>query len=310
MENNDNSLVLVTGSEGLVGSRFVEISKHGNRLHSPKMVELDILNRVELQAVIGSFDFCSIVNFAAFTDVNSAENERNNKNGLAWKINVEGVRNLAEAVAPFKDKIQLIHISTDMVFPGSSKNKGPYGEDRLPEENPDFVTWYGYTKAQGEKVLKDILGENSTILRIIYPVRAKFENKLDYLRKPLELFDQGKLYPVFEDQQISFSFIDDVCMALDKMIELKARGIYHACSSDLTTPFELISYMLEKVRGVKGSVKGIKIDDFIKDTKQKSYRYPKYGGLLVSNTEKTLGLNFKSCKEVVDELVEQGLGKK
>lgn len=305
----NNDLILITGSEGLVGSRFLELTKFKTKLHTPKMVELDILNKTELSAVLKSFDFATIINFAAYTDVNAAETERNDKNGNAWKINVEGVRNLAEVVASFKDKIHFIQISTDMVFSGDKKDKGPYEEKHMPEENLDRVTWYGYTKGQGEKVVRDILGDKATILRIIYPVRAQFEGKLDYLRKPLKLFDEGKLYPLFSDQYVSISFVDEISFALDTIIEKKLTGTFHAGSVDTTTPEMLVSYLIEKTRGKKDVVKSIKLNDYLESTKSQNFRYPKFSGLKVAQTEKVLGIKFSSWKEIINKLVEQRIGK-
>ncbi len=302
-----NDLILVTGSEGLVGSRFMEISDHKDSLHTPKMVEFDILNRREVEAVVASYGFKAIINFAAYTDVNAAEKERGNKDGPCWQINVEGVRNLAEAVKEQNGKVQLIQISTDMVFSGDHLDKGPYKENHLPDKSESNLTWYGYTKGQGESVVREVLGDLGTILRIIYPVRAKFDGKLDYLRKPLSLYEQGKLYPVFSDQFISISYIDEIVKVLDIIVNKKLNGTFHAGSRDTTTPYTLISYLLEKAHGVKNVTRSIKLSDYLEKTGEPIFRYPKWGGLRVEETENKLGMKFSTWKEIVDSLVEQGL---
>jgi dTDP-4-dehydrorhamnose reductase len=302
--------ILVTGSEGLVGSRFLEISHFKNDLHTPRMVELNIMDPAELKAVISSYDFSAIVNFAAYTDVNAAELERGNKDGDSWQINVEGVKNIAEAIKNSGKKIHFIHLSTDMVFPGDKKDKGPYKEDHPVKAELDHLTWFGYTKAQGEKVLREVLRDNFSILRLIYPVRASFTEKLDYLRKPLKLFDEGKLYPLFKDQKISVTFVDEACFAIDEILLENKFGIFHASSFDTTSPHELISYTLEKTRGKNVEIESMKVDEFIKKTDSPTYRYPKFGGLKVEETEKELRIEFSSWKEVVDKLIKQGLGSK
>ncbi len=303
-------LILVTGSEGLVGSRFVEISERKNFLHLPKEVELDITNKSEIQAIIESYNFSAVVNFAAFTNVGEAEKERGNKDSGAWQVNVEGVKNFAESIKPFRERIHFIQISTDMVFPGSEDDPGPYLESHLPESDPAKLSWYGYTKAEGERVVREVLGNSATIVRIIYPVRAEFSEKLDYLRKPLALFDEGKLYPLFSDQQISISFIDEVCKALDKIIIDNTRGTFHVGSDDTTTPNELISYMIKLVRGVDTQLDSITIKDFLAKTNGSDVRYPKFGGLKVEETAKKLNMKFSSWRQIVDKLIAQGLGKK
>jgi dTDP-4-dehydrorhamnose reductase len=208
-----------------VGSRFVEISKRKNFLHYPKQVEFDITDPGDIRNIISSYNFSAVVNFAAYTDVNKAEDERGDKNGTCWQVNVEGVRNLVNAVKPYIERIHFIQISTDMVFSGSKDDPGPYKEDQPIGNELSKITWYGYTKGRAEKVVGGVLGDRASIVRIIYPVRAKFLHKLDYIGKALKLFDEGSLYPLFSDQKISITFIDELCDFLDKIIIANVRSI-------------------------------------------------------------------------------------
>lgn len=301
-------LILVTGSEGLVGSRFVEISKRKNFLHFPKQVEFDITNPNEVENILSSYNFSAIVNFAAYTDVGRAEEERGNKDGICWQVNVEGVRNLVEAVKSHRERIHFIQISTDMVFSGNSEDPGPYREDHTIEENLDILTWYGYTKGQAEKTVRKVLGDHASIVRIIYPVRANFPDKLDYIRKPLKLYDTGSLYPLFTDQQISITYIDELCKFLDKIIIDNLRGIFHVSSKDITTPYDLISEVIEKTRSKSNVVNPITLDKFLMEKGFPQFRYPHFGGLSVAQTEQKLGIRFSNWNQIVDELVAQGLG--
>ena len=298
-------LILVTGSTGLVGSRFVELYPQKNFLHLPTEVAFDITNPDQIRDLLSRYKFSAVINFAAFTDVGAAEKQRGDKNGSCYKVNVDGPRIFAEAINPIITN--LIHISTDMVFPGSEENKGPYSEYHEPETDSNKLTWYGFTKAEGERAVKSILDEKATILRLIYPVRAKFTGKLDYLRKPLQLFDEGKLYPMFSDQQVSICFIDEACKAINKIITGNHTGTYHAASSDTTTPHELVSYLIEKARGKKNAAVKSSLDEFLKKV-DNPVRYPKYGGLKVEETQNALKMKFSSWREIIDKLIAQGLG--
>ncbi len=291
--------VFVTGGSGMVGSRFIELYSKKYKFTTPEYPNFDITSQEKVKLAIENASPEVLINFAAFTDVGAAESQRNDKNGSCWKINVDGVKNLAYSSA---SNILFIQISTDMVFSGSKENPGPYSENNKNEDNSDKLTWYGYTKAQGEEIV--LKRKNSAILRIIYPVRAKYELKQDYLRRPLALFDQGKLYPMFNDQQVSFAFVDEICIVLDKIIEQKANGVFHASSNDTSTPYEVISYLLEKARGVRGVVKSSSLKDFLK-TVDNPVRYPEFGGLKVESTEKRLGIKFSSWKEIIDTLIDQ-----
>ncbi len=273
--------ILVTGATGLVGSRFVELYPNPQELLTPDLNVFDLTNPTEY---INKHKPNIVVNFAAFTDVSAAEKQRGDKNGSCWQVNVEGTRNLVNA-SP--EGTRLIHISSDMVFSGDS---GPYKETDVPESNPDRLTWYGYTKAEAERVV----GNRGTIVRIIYPVRAKYDAKLDYLKKPLSLNDQGKLYPLFVDQQINITYIDELCLALQKIINDKLTGIFHVASRDLTTPHELISHYISLARHLSFSAVEGKVDPA---------RYPKYGGLDTEITQEKLGMRFSSWKEIVKKFL-------
>lgn len=297
-----NLKVLLFGSSGLVGSRFVELSPYGNLAIVPTHEKLDLTDRNSVWAYLQNNKFDIIINFAAYTNVGEGEKQRDDKNGDCWKINVSAVENILQAI---DSTTHFIQISTDMVFPGSADKPGPYSEDDEPEKDSNKVTWYGYTKAIAEQKVKE-WGGNWTIVRLIYPVRAKFDKKLDYLRKPLKLYDEGKLYPMFTDQQISISFIDEICQALDKIISERKTGIFHVRSSNTTTPYELVSYLLEKTRKVKDAVKQSSLKEFLK-TVDNPVRYPEFGGLNSEKTERELRINFSTWKKIVDTLVNQGI---
>src|SRR5581483_207057 len=175
--------VFLSGSSGLVGSSFVELFGNDYNLVTSKHRDFDITDSEKVKRFLYSDSPDVLVNFAAFTDVGAAENQRGNKNGLCWRVNVEGVRNLIDAVD--LKKTHFIQISTDMVFSSSKDDPGPYDEDRERESDCEKMTWYGYSKARAEEISSAI-----TVIRIIYPVRASYAAKLDYLRGPLAKFDK------------------------------------------------------------------------------------------------------------------------
>jgi dTDP-4-dehydrorhamnose reductase len=298
-----NKYTLVTGAQGLVGSRFVELYKEQETLLTPDIGEFDFLSAKGMETYLKGRDVETVINFAAYTDVASAEKERGEKKGMSWRVNVEGLENLVKVIGK---SAYFIHISTDMVFSGAQGDPGPYAEDHSLQDNPEKITWYGYTKSEGERLLKEYLN-NLAILRIIYPVRAKYDLKLDYLRKPLKLYNEDKLYPLFRDQQVSISFIDETCVHLNKLLETKMKGIYHSSSSDVTSPFEIISYLIEAKYGVKNAVKDASIYEYFKNT-DIPVRYPILGGLKTEFSQRAIGLKYSSWKEIVNKLIEQNIG--
>lgn len=290
--------VLVTGATGLVGSRFIELYNSTFHFITPDLDELDLTDINSVSTAIGKYNPDWVVNFAAFTDVNAAEEQSGDTDGLAWKINVTGTENLVQA---FKSQ-NIIHISTDMVFPGNLEYPGPYSETDTPPDTNEKLTWYGWTKNRAEKIVKE---RGGTILRIIYPVRSRFAGKLDYIRGALQKFVDGKMYPLFDDQQICIAFIDEVSEAIEKIISTESHGVFHI-ASDTTTPHELISFAIKELNADETLVKSASIYDFLANQKNPN-RYPVWGGLKTKITEEALDIHCSTWQTVVEYLIGQGM---
>lgn len=291
--------VLVIGSTGLVGSRFVKLYIHKEELLTPSATELDITSIESVRNYFNEFRPDKVVNFAAYTNVDGAEKERGDENGLAWRLNVNGVKNLIEVCR--EKNIFLVQISTDFVFKGTDDNPGPYTENTTLPESNDGISWYGWTKNRAEKALHES-GIRYAIVRIAYPFySAKFEGKLDFAKGFLKLFDENKLYPVFSDQILSVTNVDCLIEPLTKIIDQEIEGIFHIVSVDTTSPFEFAKYLLEKARGVRDILKEGSMAEFLK-VEGRTPR-PRLGGLKSEITEEKLGMKFKTWKEMVDKFV-------
>ena len=102
------------------------------------VIGMDISDPVAVAEVVTE-DVDVVINCAAYTDVNAAENE----NGAASCVNVKGPAVLADAAR--RADALLVHVSTDYIFDGS--NNVPYKEDDAPAP----LNFYGFTKLQGEQ---------------------------------------------------------------------------------------------------------------------------------------------------------------
>ncbi len=222
--------VLVIGASGLVGSRFTELNAQKFDFDSPSSEQLDILNSESLEKYLERSTAEVIINFAAYTNVDEAEEEKDNKEGLVYKLNVEAPKNLA--VLSHKLGKYFIHISTDYVF-GGEKEDSPYTE----EDKPNPVNWYGMTKYLGEQEVLESDGE-SCIVRPEVPYRAKYEIKKDLARTFIDLLKGGKQISAVSDQKITPVFIDSFSEALVKIIDAKEKGIYHVASTNWITPYD------------------------------------------------------------------------
>jgi len=135
------STILVTGASGQLGSEIRERSARygGYTFVFTDMSELDITDRDATASFIAELSPSWIINCAAYTAVDKAEEDEE----TATLINAGGVENIVSAVTG--SDCRLIHISTDYVFDGTSSV--PYLEDDTP--SPDSA--YGRSKLAGEK---------------------------------------------------------------------------------------------------------------------------------------------------------------
>lgn len=266
--------IAVIGASSMVGSRFSELSGEDFELLKADLHganPLDITAEKQVTDFFQNHNFDTAVLFSAYTDVDGAEKQRNDKNGLCWRLNVDGVKNVTKACAASGRKI--IFISTDFVFDGKN---GPYAED---DEfgNYDDISWYGISKIEGEKAVRAL--EQSLIIRISYPYRAKFQGKEDIAKKFLKMYREGKLYPVFTDQMITPTFIDDLTPAIKLLIKSSASGIFHLASGEATTQFAFAKAVIETFGGSSADVQEGSLADYL--TREGSTPRPIKGGLKV-----------------------------
>ncbi len=138
------STIMVTGADGQLGAAlrrqytgtdFIFLSRR----------DLDLSQTENLAQTLRRYDFDGIVNCAAYTAVDQAEDDVE----TAMKVNAEAVRIIAEVC--LSKNAYLFHLSTDYVFDG--KGSQPVKEDH--PLNPMSV--YGTSKMQGEQSIRNIL---------------------------------------------------------------------------------------------------------------------------------------------------------
>jgi dTDP-4-dehydrorhamnose reductase len=208
---------------------------------------LDLADPARVARYVRSTEESCIVNFAARTDVDGVERERSSlgvpEGGPAWIVNALTPGAVATAVQ--EGGKHLIQISTDFVFDGL---EGPYAEDSDRSPLTDRLSWYGWTKSESERLVL-AAAPHSTVVRIAYPYRARFPEKLDFARRIVENRRLGRLSPLYADQQITPTWIPDVTQTLEVLLARRPRGVFHVASPDLTTPFEFGSELLRQIEG-------------------------------------------------------------
>jgi dTDP-4-dehydrorhamnose reductase len=149
-----NVNILVTGSNGQVGSEIKELSSnYPYNFFFTDRETLDITNEEAIKNFVQKNNINTIINCAAYTAVDKAESDEI----TADLVNRKAVKKLAKI--SLLNNIKLIHISTDYVFDGKAYK--PYCEEF--QTNPKSV--YGKTKLDGELEMQRINPTNSIIIR-------------------------------------------------------------------------------------------------------------------------------------------------
>lgn len=211
MEHN----ILVTGANGQLGNemRLAAVSST-NRYIFTDVAELDITDLSAIKNTIDTYRIDIIVNCAAFTNVDMAEDNFE----LANLLNNKAVENLATAAC--SANATLIHISTDYVFPGRSNI--PYDEN-CPT-NPLGV--YGKTKLAGEHAVL-AAGCRYMIFRTAWLYSSFGKNFVKTMRR---LTAENKSIKVVFDQVGTPTYAKDLAVLIYKIIEeerIDQQGIYH-----------------------------------------------------------------------------------
>lgn len=229
---NDKSNLIVTGLSGMIGDRFRELYGHKYNFENFDITEgVDITDEKQVRERVANSEAEIILHLAAFTDVDAAEKQKDDKEGSCYKVNVTGTQNIVTAAKEHGKYV--IFISTDFIFDGTKKK--PYTEEDIPKP----LNWYGQTKAWGEEIVRSQMDRNFSIIRISYPFRGNYAPKLDIVRKIIKGLKEDNLGPLFNDNFITPTFIDDLCKVFFMFTLKRPRGVFHATGSSFMSTYDL-----------------------------------------------------------------------
>jgi len=242
--------IIISGSTGLIGSRILElIGKDFNFI--PLLInEVDIVNKESVYNFIKEKDFDIFLHLAAYTNVNGAEIEKE----LAYKINVDGTKNIHDAVIDKQKK--LIFISTDYIFPGNNIDKIYYEDDK---PNPSGV--YAKSKYKGEKIVKN----DSMIVRLAFPYRAQFDKKKDFVASVRSILETGQEIRAVTDSLLTPTFVDDIAYSLKYLLNNHTNDIFHIVGSNSISPYNAVQLIAKVFNINNDSIKRISFSNYYKE---------------------------------------------
>lgn len=241
--------LLITGASGLYGSKLAELASNNQHevysIHNQHPaahgtpIQVDIADKSKLIEEFLKVRPDAIVHAASMTDVDKCEQNRE----LAYKINVEGTRNVVDASKACE--AFLLYISTDYVFDGE---KGCYLETDLPSP----ISYYGYTKLKAEELVRNMT-DNFCIARtsVIYgatPAAGKINFALWLLNK-LKSKERAN---VFVDQWNSPTLNSSLAEMTLEAVEKQLDGVYHLSGATRISRFDF-AQVFAKTFGLEAS---------------------------------------------------------
>ncbi|WP_341909411.1 dTDP-4-dehydrorhamnose reductase [Ferrovibrio terrae] len=234
----------VIGMQGQLARSLAELIGEDVDIVRIGRPQLDLAAPETVAAALAGLPVDIVVNAAAYTAVDRAESEPD----LAFAINRDGAAAVAEVCV--RNKLPLIHVSTDYVFDGSKT--GPYRED--DPCNPQGA--YGRSKLAGEQAVLAALPQ-AVILRTAW-VHSPFG--ANFVRTMLRLSAERDSLRVVADQHGSPSYAPDLAAAVLTMAQrlmaapsdAALSGIFHLAGSGATTWHGLAS----EIMAVAGSLGG------------------------------------------------------
>ena len=207
--------ILVTGANGQLGREMQRLSAVSpNNYTFTDVAELDVTDAGAVRQAVAQTRAEVIVNCAAYTNVDKAEDEPS----MAMLLNCTAAGNLAKVAA--ERDAALIHISTDYIF---------HGDIPMPckEDWPtDPLGVYGSTKLAGEKEIERS-GCRSVILRTAWLYSPYGKN---FVKTMLRLTEERDSLNVVFDQIGTPTYAYDLASLITRIIEdgqLDKTGIYH-----------------------------------------------------------------------------------
>jgi dTDP-4-dehydrorhamnose reductase len=241
-------MFLITGAKGQLGRCFADIL-NPKQAYFYDADEMDITNIKSIQKCLIGKNVAAIINCAAYTNVDKAEDEKEK----AYAVNVLGVENLAKTV---RDKnIPIIHISTDYVFGEQSVNC------LLNEETQASpLGVYGKTKLEGETAIRKY-AQSYVVIRTSWLYSEYGHN---FLKTVVNLASQKQEIKIVSDQIGTPTYAPDLARAIVEILSKLKKGtkeIYHFSNEGICSWYDF-AYEIVRQRNLNCNVLPIKTSEY------------------------------------------------
>jgi dTDP-4-dehydrorhamnose reductase len=283
--------ILVTGANGQLGSELKKLSKAEQfEFIFTDVNELDITDTEACTTFFDEVKPSFVINCAAYTAVDKAESDRE----LAWKVNVDAVRNLAISCSICDS--YLIQISTDYVFDGKSST--PYVEQDLVHPQSE----YGRSKAAAE--VEALSYSKSLVIRTSW-LYSTFGN--NFVKTMIRLGKERESINVVFDQIGTPTYAEDLASAILRIIDKInseeknfIAGIFHYSNEGVCSWYDFACAIMQ-LNNLNCKVYPIETKKYPTPAKR-----PEFGVLNKAKIKSTYGIEinhwYSSLERMIDSL--------
>ena len=271
--------LLITGASGLYGSKLAQIAQLKNyEVYSSDIerlsvygnfIKLDISGKTQVDEAFKTIKPDVVVHAATLTDVDKCELNKE----LAWKVNVEGTKNIVEAAKATGSF--LFYVSTDYIFDGETGN---YKETEAP--NP--INHYGVTNLKAEEIVKTQKEYFIARPSVMYG-STPAAGKVNFALWIIETLRKGEHVKIVTDQWNTPTLNTNLAEMTLEAIERKLTGIYHLSGATRLSRFEFA----QQIANVFNLDKSL-IDKILSSQFTLSAKRPKDSSLDTSKAQQTL----------------------
>lgn len=257
--------ILITGANGQLGNEMRIVSKTSTDKYiftdvceqeGNETTFLDITDLDAIRKIVKENNVNAIVNCAAYTNVDAAENAEE----LAEKLNATAPENLAKVMKEVNGL--LIQISTDYVF-GKEPYNTPCHEDQ--QGTPTGV--YGLTKLHGEQKII-ATGCNHVIIRTAWLYSEFGKN---FCKTMLNLTATKPQLKVVFDQCGTPTYAYDLAVAITEILKKPVNGIYHYSNEGVCSWYDFTKMIAEYSGQTSCDIQPCHSDEFPSPVKRPSY---------------------------------------
>lgn len=279
--------LLVTGANGQLGNEMRIVAKNSEdkyiftdvvEVEGQETIILDITNIDAVRNIVKEKDIKVIVNCAAWTNVDAAEDP--GKNDLVELLNAKAPENLAIAMKEVNGL--LVHISTDYVFGGD-----PYNTPCKEGQKGTPTGVYGQTKLRGEENIQKS-GVNYIILRTAWLYSEFGKN---FVKTMLNLTSTRPQLKVVFDQVGTPTYAYDLAQIIYDIVENRKyvgnTGIYHFSNEGVCSWYDFTKMIAEYSGQTGCDIQPCHSEEFPSPVKR-----PSYSVLDKTKIKQTFGLNI------------------